>query len=468
MVNKATVGPAQPTPRWQFIHPQECVMLIDLLRKCMLRRIRPIRPSGRLIRRDWRLMQLEERAIPAVLGIGYVTGSGPGAVTNQINIYDTTGVLRFSFNAFFNDAAQTQPFLGGANVALADVNGDGVPDVIAGAGPGGSPIVKVYDGATLQAATDPSDPAGQATAQLAVSLPLRTFNAFPTAPGAPIMTGGVNVAGGDIDGNGQGDIATAPGSGWGSNVKVFNYNTLATEYDYFAYDPSLACGATVAMGNVGGDIGTPPPAGRIVPSDELITGAGLGGGPHVKIYSISLTTPNQLDLLGQFYAFDANYFGGITVAVGNITNNIDSTLPNTDPAFGVPFDDIVVGAGLGHTPEVKVFRLSDGRNPVAGFQFNYVIAADYLAYDAGFLGGVRVAATANLTNNPIDAPNGVVGSNPNGVGDILTTPGPGGGPDLRLWNGKALNDLETYTPTMFAGFETYAYPANFIGGVSVG
>ena len=43
---------------------------------------------------------------------------------------------------------------------------------------------------------------------------------------------------------------------------------------------------------------------------EIVTGAGPGGGPHVKVWSL---TDNILTLRNSFLAFDPAFFSGIYV-----------------------------------------------------------------------------------------------------------------------------------------------------------
>jgi hypothetical protein len=79
-----------------------------------------------------------------------------------------------------------------------------------------------------------------------------------------------------------------------------------------AYDAGFVGGLYVA------GLGVPGAGG-----DEIITGAGAGGGPHVKIFNGTGSAT-----VASFFAYDAKYGGGVTVAgVRNPTT--DSPPPPT-------------------------------------------------------------------------------------------------------------------------------------------
>src|SRR6185295_14733058 len=80
-------------------------------------------------------------AVTSIQGTAiFVTGADAGGGPD-VKVFDaTTGQLRFGFFAY--DAN----FTGGVRVAAGDVNGDGVPDIICAAGPGGGPNVTIFDG----------------------------------------------------------------------------------------------------------------------------------------------------------------------------------------------------------------------------------------------------------------------------------------------------------------------------------
>jgi hypothetical protein len=86
---------------------------------------------------------------------------------------------------------------------------------------------------------------------------------------------------------------------------------------------------------------------------------------------------------------------------------------------------------------VQAFRLNQLSIPPLN------VVASFFAYDAGFTGGVTVAA--------VDYDN-------DGVGEIVTGTGAGGAPHVRVFDGATLGVLQ----------EFFAYDPGFIGGVFVG
>jgi uncharacterized repeat protein (TIGR01451 family) len=141
---------------------------------------------------------------------GPVFAAGTDAGTPaQVAVFDATaGRGRFVLLPF------GAGFTGGARVATGDFNGDGVPDVVAAAGPGGGPAVFVFDGVTGQR--------------------IRSFYAYD-----PRFAGGVYVAVGDVTGDGVPDVITGPGAGMAPRVRVFDGKTGQTAAgplgDFLAY-----------------------------------------------------------------------------------------------------------------------------------------------------------------------------------------------------------------------------------------
>jgi hypothetical protein len=255
-----------------------------------------------------------------------------------------------------------------------------VPDVITAPGPGLEPLVGVFDG------TNGRRLGGR----------LGSFLAFPS-----LFRSGLNVAAGDVTGDGKDDIMVAPDAGMPPIVKVFDGNTGDLIRSFPAYASTFMGGVRVAAGDVNGD-----------GFADIITGAGPGGGPHVRAFDGTNGAP-----LKSFFAYSANFLGGVFVAAGDVNGDGKA--------------DIITGAGPGGGPHVRIF---DGSS-------NQVLNG-FFAFGSSFQGGVRVAA-------------GDV--NGDGRAEIITGAGPGGGPHVKVFNFPNLNTLHSFL----------AYEPSFHGGVFV-
>src|SRR5688572_14421791 len=126
-------------------------------------------------------------------------------------------------------------------------------------------------------------------------------------PFADFVGGNVNVAVGDVTGDGTLDVITAPGDGGGPIVRVFDGAALPginrPLYDLLAYDSEFRGGVNIATGDINAD-GRP----------DIITGAGNGGGPHVKAFN---GLDNGATLLLSFFAYEQVFRGGVRVGAAD-------------------------------------------------------------------------------------------------------------------------------------------------------
>jgi hypothetical protein len=273
--------------------------------------------------------------------MGDVTGDGvpdivtaPGAgLAGQIKVFDgTSGAQVASFMAY-NEA-----FKGGVYVAVGDVNGDGHADIITGAGAGGGPHVRVFDGQWAvppvsgpPATTPPTDP----TVPQNPAGVLEQYFAYGVG-----FRGGVDVASADLNGDGKADVITGAGPGGGPHVKVFSGTTGQELFGFFAFGPTYTGGVYVTAGDMVGD-------GKA----ELAVGSGVGL-QQVNVYN-GAGAPLRSYTLGDQAAAtqgvplamaDLNGDGKADLLIADGTDiQVRDPLTNATIETVTPFDPTVLG-----------------------------------------------------------------------------------------------------------------------------
>jgi hypothetical protein len=207
------------------------------------------------------------------------------------------------------------------------------------------------------------------------------------------------------------DWVTGADAGGGPEVKLFDATTGKAKLDFMAYSPYFLGGVRVALGDIY-NTGIP----------DIITVPGPTGGPDVRIFD-----GRTGQKVFEFMAFDPRFAGGLFVTVADFN--------------GDGYADIAIGADAGGGPQVKIFS---GKGIASG---SLQVLASFYAYSPYFNGGVRLAS-------------GDI--NGDGTPDLIAAPGPGGGPDVRVFDGAHLDQANYHTDIIR---EFMAYSPYFNGGV---
>ncbi len=317
-----------------------------------------------------------------------VTGPGPGPANPPL--------VRTSHSQWLAYGVMQR----GVNVAAGDLNGDAIDEIITGPGPG-----EVF-GAHVRGWKADGTP-----------LPWLSYLAYGT------RRFGVNVACGDLDGDTMAEIVTGagPGAVFGPHVRGWNSDggpaVPLPGVSFFAYG-TLRWGVNVACGDLDGD-----------GMDEIITGAGPGPpfGPHVRGWDADGGSASPMSGIS-FFAYNTPQWG-VNVGSGDIDGDgLDEiiTAPGPSPAFsahvrawdydgaavnpapgisflayGTVFGAVVSAADLDNDGTAEILTMP-GPNPAAGARVRIweadngtvseIESLNFLAYDEWMTYGGRIAA----------------------------------------------------------------------------
>jgi len=325
---------------------------------------------------NWQTRDTSEFSGPVVLNFAEIVaaGTGPG-VRPEVKVYKAgTDILLTTLHPFQAE------YLGGLNVAVGDLNEDGIPEVIVASGGGAQATIQVFDTVTASV--------------------ISSFYVFPG------YAGPVSIASGDVNGDGMADLVACSGDGSRATVAVLDAQTRVTLGSFYAFGGGALTGGTVAVGDLDAD-----------GVKEIIVGGGAGNQALVKVFGV---VDGEWAARGQFNAF-ANYNGGVNVAagilsdagtlqilcgstgsaVGTVTVFDGATLENLKSfwAYGeryrgavsvAAFDlngpgkggGIVTGTGTGAPPQLVQFRYS-----------NLSALQSFYAYPVGMTKGLSVAGS---------------------------------------------------------------------------
>jgi hypothetical protein len=401
--------------------------------------------DGRTFRRQESLLPFKDGVwyAGAFVATGDTNGDGRDEIVDgldagcctRVNVVDATGGTTLAIFAPFGDNSEV-----GVRVAAGDINGDGKAEIL------GVPV-----GSTRISAYAPSGSGGA----------FRSFSSF-----GPEAANGISIAAGDLLGDARAEVVAAAATSSGAQVKIIDAATGATVASFAPYGPYGASSVEVALGDVDGDgrldiaLSALTPDGTevkaldtsghelvsfyvldpsIVPGASLaagdLDGDGkaefvLGGGPTTAPWPPVANGPNQRVAVfradgtsaNEFTAYPGLFQGGVRVAYADFDRDRRP--------------EIVTAPGAGMESEIDVHTQEWVTGRDRGTRLSH-----FLGFEPSFQGGVNVAA-GDVSG---DADN-----------EIVVASGPGRPAEIRVFDvsGRQISSL---TP----------FGAEYEGGLSV-